>query len=36
MPVIRHQAGQPGYLRPLLDIDRSVIADWATDRNYTG
>lgn len=32
MPVIRHQAGQPGYLRPLLDIDRSAIADWATDR----
>nr|WP_189836621.1 tRNA lysidine(34) synthetase TilS [Sulfuriferula sp. AH1] len=29
MPVIRHQPRQPSYLRPLLDIDRSTILDWA-------
>lgn len=32
MPVIRHQPGQPGYLRPLLDIDRSAILNWAKQR----
>lgn len=29
MPAIRQQPGQPAYLRPLLDIDRSAILDWA-------
>jgi tRNA(Ile)-lysidine synthase len=29
MAKYRQLAGQPGYLRPLLDIDRGVIVDWA-------
>lgn len=32
MPIIRRQPGQPGYLRPLIDIDRSAIMDWAMQR----
>jgi tRNA(Ile)-lysidine synthase len=32
MPVIRQQSGEPGYLRPLLDVDRSDILDWAKQR----
>lgn len=29
MPVLRRNASGPAYLRPLLDIDRSAILDWA-------
>lgn len=29
MPVLRQPANQPAYIRPLLDIDRSCILDWA-------
>ena len=29
MPMLRTQPNQPAYLRPLLDIDRHTILDWA-------
>jgi len=33
MGIVRHDGNQPTYLRPLLDIDRNAIHDWAKQKN---
>ncbi len=35
MPTLRRDAGGPAYLRPLLDIDRSAILDWAVQNKLS-
>ncbi|MHB1655331.1 MAG: tRNA lysidine(34) synthetase TilS [Burkholderiales bacterium] len=35
MPVLRRNEGGPAYLRPLLNIDRSAILDWAVQNNIS-